>query len=69
MAERYLSVKEYAALVGVHRLTVYRWIALCRWPDADAEIHRLGRTIRIRLVVANERIHAPTSDSPSTLTH
>ena len=69
MADRYLSVKEYATFVGLHPGSVYRWIALGVWPDRFSRPHRLGRTIRVQLLPVEPRVNVSTYRFASSLTH
>lgn len=66
---RYLSVKEYAALKGVHYRTVYRWIHSGHWYDRQTSVERCGpRTVRIVVHVSICTI-LPTSSFDSSVTH
>jgi len=44
MEERWLSVDEIAAYLGIKRDTVYKWIA-----EKDMPAHRIGRLWKFRI--------------------
>ncbi len=51
--ERWLSVEEIAAHLGVNRDTIYKWIERKQMPA-----HRLGRLLKFQVSEVNEWIRA-----------
>ena len=57
MEDRWLSVDEIAAYLGIKRDTVYRWIAEKRMPA-----HRMGRLWKLRREEVDEWVRAGGAD-------
>ena len=55
--DRWLSVDEIAAYLGVKRDTVYRWIAKRRMPT-----HRMGRFWKFRREEVDEWVRSGSAD-------
>lgn len=56
---RWLTPKEFAAIVGVHVITVRRWIAAA---DPSIDVLRIGGVVRVR-------IHATSCTSMPSVNH
>ncbi len=60
MEDRWLSVDEIAAYLGVKRDTVYSWIS-----NKDLPAHRMGRLWKFKRQEVDEWVHAGGADGSS----